>query len=386
MKVTFVSNYINHHQIPLSNVLYEYLGTDYTFIQGEPMEEERIRMGWNPKEVPEYVRFSYEEPEECARLVLESDIVIWGGLEDETMLQPRLALKKPVFRYSERLYKSGQWKAISPRGLRKKYLDHTRYRKERMYLLCAGAYVASDFHIVRAYPDKMFTWGYFPECRQYDIEKLWQEKEYTPQKKEILWAARFIDWKHPELVIHFAEELRKQRQDFHITMLGNGELFSETENLIREKKLEEYVTLGGSKSPEEVRTAMEKAPIFLMTSDRLEGWGAVMNEAMNSGCAVIANRMTGAAPYLIQPGKNGYYYQRGTVAELISLIEPLLEEKEHCKRIGTEAYRTIAKLWNARVAGERLLRIFEDVVAGREPKSCWESGPCSKAEIIKERY
>ena len=48
MKVTFVSNYINHHQIPLSNVLFACLGKDYTFIQGEPMEEERVRMGWNP--------------------------------------------------------------------------------------------------------------------------------------------------------------------------------------------------------------------------------------------------------------------------------------------------------------------------------------------------
>lgn len=385
MKVTFVSNYINHHQIPLSNVLFACLGKDYTFIQGEPMEEERVRMGWNPKEVPEYVRFAYEEPEACARLVSESDIVIWGGLEDESMLQPRLAQKKPVFRYSERLYKSGQWKAISPRGLRKKYLDHTRYRKDRMYLLCAGAYVASDFQIVRAYPGKMFTWGYFPECRTYDIEKLWLEKEFTTQKKEILWAARFIDWKHPELVIHLAAELLKQRQDFHITMLGNGELYSVTESLIREKHLEEYVTLAGSRSPEEVRAAMEKAPVFLMTSDRQEGWGAVMNEAMNSGCAVIANRMVGAAPYLIQQGKNGYWYQKGTVEELVSLIVPLLEEKEHCKEIGIQAYQTISKLWNAQVAGERLLQLFEDVAAGREPRIPWESGPCSRAEIIKER-
>ena len=43
MKVTFVSNYINHHQIPISNVLFRELGKDYTFIQTEPMEEERIK-------------------------------------------------------------------------------------------------------------------------------------------------------------------------------------------------------------------------------------------------------------------------------------------------------------------------------------------------------
>jgi hypothetical protein len=46
VKAVFISNYINHHQIPFSNALYEQLGDDYHFIQTEPMEEERIAMGW----------------------------------------------------------------------------------------------------------------------------------------------------------------------------------------------------------------------------------------------------------------------------------------------------------------------------------------------------
>ena len=36
-----------------------------------------------------------------------------------------------------------------------------------------------------------------------------------------------------------------------------------------------------------------------------EGWGAVVNEAMNSGCAVVADHMIGAAPWLIRQGENG---------------------------------------------------------------------------------
>lgn len=385
MKVTFVSNYINHHQIPVSNVLYEYLGENYTFIQTEPMEEERIRLGWNPENVPAYVRYSYEEREACERLIMDSDVVIWGGLEDETMLQPRLQAGKPVIRYSERLYKTGQWKAVSPRGLKKKYLDHTRYRKAPVYLLCAGAYVASDFHIVRAYPDKMFRWGYFPECRSHEIEKLWEEKAYTKEKKEILWAARFIDWKHPELVVELAEELSKKRDDFHITMLGGGEMHPRVEAMIREKKLESLVTLEGTKTPSQVREMMEQSPIFLMTSDRQEGWGAVMNEAMNSGCAVIANRMVGAGPYLIEHGKNGYLYRKGDASHLAELMFPLLDDRELCKSVGVQAYETIVSEWNPRTAAERLLLLVQDLAEGLEPQQRWESGPCSKAEIIKER-
>ena len=393
MKVTFVSNYINHHQIPFSNAMYEKLGDHYTFIQTEPMEEERIRLGWNPEAAPVYVKYAYREPEICQKLVRDSDVVIWGGLEDETLLQPRLAAGKPVFRYSERLYKTGQWKAVSPRGLRKKYLDHTRYRKSPVYLFCAGAYVASDFHIVRAYPKKMFRWGYFPECKKYDVDMLMKGKTGAcregngkkESKKDILWAARFIDWKHPELVVALAEELVQYRSDFHITMIGGGELKEQTEAAIREKHLEEFVTLAGTKTPEEVRTAMEKSDIFLMTSDRQEGWGAVMNKAMNSGCVVVADVMEGAARYLIKQGVNGFHYRKASAKVLAGLINPLLDDQKLRDQMGRCAYATIAGEWNAQEAAERMLLLCQDVTSGKEPQIRWESGPCSVAEIISER-
>ena len=43
----FVSNYLNHHQIPFCNAMYRLLKEQFLFIQTQAMEEERIRMGWN---------------------------------------------------------------------------------------------------------------------------------------------------------------------------------------------------------------------------------------------------------------------------------------------------------------------------------------------------
>ena len=69
MKAVFISNYINHHQIPFSDALYERLGEEYHFIQTEPMEEERVKMGWalEASEIP-YVVFAEEEEERCRAL------------------------------------------------------------------------------------------------------------------------------------------------------------------------------------------------------------------------------------------------------------------------------------------------------------------------------
>ena len=122
MKLTIVSNYINHHQIPMASELYAKLGGNFTFIQTQPMEEDRVKMGWGSEisSLP-YLKLYYEQPQECAKLMMDSDIVVFGGVEDESYIKPRLQAGKIVIRASERLYREGQWKAISPRGLKKKH-------------------------------------------------------------------------------------------------------------------------------------------------------------------------------------------------------------------------------------------------------------------------
>ena len=396
MRVVFVSNYINHHQIPFCNEMYRLLKGEFVFIQTQAMETERVEMGWNGEERPAYVKCWYEEPQRCRELVLESDTVLFGGTDDESYIQERLRSGKLVIRNSERLYKTGQWKAVSPRGLRKKYTDHTRYRNSRVYLLCAGAYVPSDFHIVRAYPGKMYCFGYFPETRRYDMEVLFGEKGWEQpggiKTPYLLWAGRMIGWKHPELALETAAYLKERKIPFHLDMAGDGRMRKEMEELCRRLGLEEQVRFLGYRSPEQIRGLMEKADIFLFTSDRQEGWGAVANEAMNSGCALVADHMIGAVPYLICDGVNGFVYEDGNRTALFETVLRLAEDGQLCRLAGQKAYRTITEGWNAENAAARLLKLIERLKAGKEEPSVPEEGcfrgtlsPCDPAPVLTER-
>ena len=393
-KMIMVSNYINHHQIPFCNAMYKLLGGAFAFCQTEPMEEERIRMGWEKQEDLPYLILYQENPEKYRKWIDTCQVVFFGGTDEESYIQYRLKSKKPVIRYSERIYKEGQWKAVSPRGLLRKYLDHTRYRKDNVYMLCSGGYVASDFSIVKAYPEKMLRWGYFPQTKEYDIEVLMAEKK----QGHILWAARFIDWKHPELPLKTAKYLKEKGLDFHMDIIGGGTLAETVSELLEKYELKNYVTLCGFKTPDEVRSYMENADIFLLTSDRKEGWGAVVNEAMNSGCTVIANHMIGAVPFLIRHEENGLIYEDGKEQQLFELTEKMLRKREICCNLGRNAYRTIIEEWNAENAAERICGLCkrlgflqrEDIpgiaaanweMAVKLP----EKGPCSKAPIISER-
>jgi len=387
-KFVFVSNYINHHQIPICDELYRLLGGSFAFCQTEEIEKERLSMGW-ADDRPEYVVCYYENPAKYQDWIDTCEVVFFGGTDEESYIQKRLAQMKPVIRYSERLYKTGQWKAISPRGLRKKYLDHTRYRKQDVYMLCSGAYVPSDFSIVKAYPNKMLRWGYFPEIKEQDVDKLFANKKAG----NILWAARFIDWKHPELPIELAVYLKEKGYAFHLDMIGTGVMLEEMKNLAVSLSVEDKVTFHGPKTPAGVREAMENANIYLITSDRQEGWGAVLNEAMNSGCAVVTNHMIGAAPYMISHGENGLFYKDGDKQMLFSKVEELLKDREQVKRMGKAGYETVMKLWNPAVAARQLLALSirrgfleqADVPEITNWQEIPTEGPCSVTPVISER-
>ncbi|MBQ3907040.1 MAG: glycosyltransferase [Lachnospiraceae bacterium] len=396
-KVVFVSNYINHHQIPFCRAMCARLGGSFAFIQTEPMEEERKSMGWGDVPAEEYLYLYYEAPKECDALINNADIVLWGWTEKEDYLQKRLAEKKPVIRVSERIYKEGQWKAISPRGLLKKYQDHTKYRKGPVYLLCSGAYVPSDFQIIHAYPKKMFAWGYFPETKAMDVEKLLAEKGHQmsdgTKVPSLLWTARLIELKHPELAIETAQYLKSKGIPFHLNMIGGGAMEAQVKSWIRERGLEEEVSLLGFMKPAEVRACMEQADVFLFTSDRREGWGAVVNESMNSACVPVVGHMAGAAPYLIRHGENGFVYRDGDPQMLFKTVEKLLQDEALRKRLGKNAYQTIVGGWNAENAALRLCRLIEELTGLRLDDGAQASTaecvarflPCDPAPVISER-
>jgi len=385
MKITMISNYINHHQIPFSNALYENLGENYHFIQTEPMEEERIQMGWGveAEKIP-YVVFLDKQLELCKQLIDESDILLVGWMEREDLIADRLNSDKLTIRISERLYREGQWKAISPKGLIRKYKEHTSHRKNPVYLLCAGAYVPSDFSIVKAYPDRMYRFGYFPEFKEFTKEQLqkmhvWGE-EKNQEEIHIVWAGRFIQLKHPEFAIKLAESLKKRGYKFHLHMVGGGELEGELKRTVKQKDLQNKVTFYGFLKPAQVRKVMEKCHIHLFTSNYLEGWGAVVNEGMNSGCVEVANVEVGAAPFLIQHGKNGLVYQDGSYEDMEKQILYLLDNPVKASLMGMAAYETISTQWNAAEAAKRLLKFYEDWKKGKLelPKE----GPFSPAPVI----
>ena len=359
----------------------ELLGEGFHFIQTMPMEQKRIDMGWglDPKAYP-FVELFYEKKEECRRLLLESDVAIFGwseGLVSDIEAE-RFSSGKLSFKMSERIYREGQWKFLSPKGLMSKYNEHIKYRNKPVFLLCTGAYVASDFSLIRSYPDKMLKWGYFPK----DAEKPMEETRTAADALRLCWAGRMIDLKHPEFAVNAAKALMEKGYNFTLEFVGDGNLKMNLEKLASNYGLKNIVKFTGNLEPSAVLEKMRASDVFLFTSNYLEGWGAVVNEAMQSGCCVVASYEAGSVPFLIEDGVNGLSYKDGSFDNFLAKLIYLFENKEAVGRLAERGKSTIENTWNAKNAAKEFMRFCTEYLENGRISPA-KDGPMSKAEVLK---
>jgi len=200
----------------------------------------------------------------------------------------------------------------------------------------------------------------------------------------ILWVARLIGWKHPESTIEVAKALNLLGIRYELNIIGAGPLEDKMKALIDNNGLSENVHLLGPVPPEKVREHMERADIFLFTSNQNEGWGATLNESMNSACAVVAGHMIGSVPFLMRDNDNGLIFKSKDWSDLGEKVKYLVSNPKERERLGRNAYKTITETWSPKVAGDNLVKLYKALLSGKETPI--NEGPCSKAKIIGSNW
>ena len=378
MKIAFYSNFLTHHQLPFCLEMYKKYGKDFKFVSMEKINQERISLGYKDmdNDYP-FVLKAYESKEkynEATKLAVDSDIVIAGSTPTDDYIKERLKQDKITFRYYARIFYNGVLSIFDFENSKKVYDRHLKYKKNKnLYLLCASSYGPNDFNELGMYKNKCFKWGYFPETKIYNVEDLLKQKEN--EKIEIIWVGRFIKEKHPEYVVKLAQKLKEKNYNFEIKMIGNGELLEKTKSQIEKYNLTNQIKLVGAVKSDKVRSYMEKANIFICTSDKNERWGVVLNEAMNSGCAVIAYKGIGGVPFLIKNNENGLAYT--SLDDFYKKTMKVMDDKALREKLSKNAYKTISEVWTAKVAVQNFEKLVKSIIDGK-PNPVKE-GPASTA-------
>ena len=101
MKVALLTNVISPHQIPLAKELVEKLGAEsYRYIYTEPLESERVQLGWNDASDDQWCVQSFvDDP-----FLMDADIV-FSELRALDLFEKRIAAGKVTIYISERWFK-----------------------------------------------------------------------------------------------------------------------------------------------------------------------------------------------------------------------------------------------------------------------------------------
>lgn len=379
MKIVFVSIALNIHQIGVADELYKLANGQYWFIETSLSVDGNQKGGNVDSSNRLYLIKSYESLrayQYAMQLIREADVMVYGAAPLE-YLKERVKTGKLTFVNSERWLKKGLLNLLSPNLLKQHFFYHTHCHDKPYYALCSSAYAAGDYRILQSFKDKCYKWGYFTAVPKLDIVNI-QKSKHSVSTVKILWVARFLRLKHSERMLQLALQLRSVGVDFSINMIGIGPEYDKIVTAINDMGLQGYVHLLGNMPNNKVMEVMRTHDIFCFTSDKNEGWGAVLNEAMSSGCCPVSSIETGSTPYLIKDGVNGFSFNLKKKNDLFEKVLWLIEHPEERERMSIEAYKTIRDVWSPKNAAEQLYKLCQSMLQGES--YVVEDGPCSKAE------
>lgn len=390
MKIVFITNMMNHHQKPVADFLYKRLGDDYHFVTTMPIPKKFLEVGYKNNDDYPYILPYYKKENKVLinRLVIEADAVIMGGTHEEELINLRVKTGKLFLFYSERWHKRRRSYLALPLRYLNGYVYHrfTRFNHLNTYMLCASSFVPNDCKWAFAFKNKTYKWGYFPPFKEISINEV-MDKRQVKDCVDVLYVARSLKLKHPELAIKAIQNLYLQGYKVKLTMVGgvfdgdknSKKVFEYCKN--QEKLTPDCITVLGAVENSKVRDLMLNSDIFVFTSDRNEGWGASLNEAMSSGCACVVSNAIGSAHFLINNEVNGLLFKNKSSSSLQFQLKRLLDDNLLRKSISVNAYNTIQNEWRPEIAGQRLLGLIQNLMYGKDTD--YQTGPCSKAKPVK---
>jgi glycosyltransferase involved in cell wall biosynthesis len=199
-------------------------------------------------------------------------------------------------------------------------------------------------------PEKIFLTPYAVDNRffQDQAAKAAPEREMLrvklglkPDRPIVLFAAKLIDRKRPFDLLDAFLKIHNEpgaRQPY-LLLAGDGPLKSALAQRIAEEG-SSNIRMLGFQSQAELARLYDLSDIFVLPSER-ESWGLVVNEAMNSGRAIIVNDRIGAGADLVHAGQNGFVYPFGDVDALSICLRSILRDPERCRSMGQRSLKII---------------------------------------------
>ena len=361
MKILYAGKNINHHQVPFVESLAKKIGVNnIRYASLKMIEQERLKMGFAQFSGDLFIDInnSYQE---FLEWWFEADIVVTNIRHYYDLMEQRLEKGKILYYTSERWFKKpiGTLRLLNPNILKLSY----KYRKlsdyQHFYYLPQGYFAYRDFKLLGICKDKSYSFGYITPQINNSIKT--NDNYLLPQDRiNILWAGSLIKLKNVDILAKAFVEINKRFPSTYLTIIGEGPERARIAKILSECQSQNCYCIKNFVENSQLRSIMAESDIYVFPSNGAEGWGAVVNEAMSEGCAVVLASNIGART-LISHRFNGLVFQDGSVTSLIKQITELISNPDLLKQMKINAQATICNEWNSDTAADRFLHLCDSL-------------------------
>lgn len=182
-----------------------------------------------------------------------------------------------------------------------------------------------------------------------------------PTAPELVSVGRLSEQKGQILLIDALGKLAKEGLDFHLTLVGDGEMRSDVEEAIARHGIVDRVHITGWASGAVVREKILAARAMILPSFA-EGLPVVIMEALGLERPVLSTYVAGI-PELVEPGRSGWLIPAGSVDAIASAVrEVLATPAEKLIEMGREGRRAVLERHDVRVTAAALHGLLERYV------------------------
>lgn len=341
MKIAFYTNIVSPHQLPFARELVKRVGADnYRYIYSEPFHAERSAMGWRNEQEP-WILSEIDQRDESHHWLETADVLILGH-RDLGLIERRCQKGLRTFYASERwfkpvplfdfglrlrLYIPGWVRMAVPSYFKmvRRFVALAR-KHDSFRLLPYGVWAESDFRLMGVPADKMTTWGYAVASSRTAADSVTcagKKSSFCSVRRaeskgtdgglavvRVLWVGRMLKLKNVDVIIRAVvranqiclEKSEGERQRFFLTLVGDGPERPRLQRLADrlQKDLHSTVIFMHPPCPiGEVREIMQQHDVYVFASNGLDGWGAVVSEALEEGMVCVGSREAGASATLL---------------------------------------------------------------------------------------
>lgn len=324
VRLVFWQNMVSIHQVDLLQALAEREGHQVQLVADEVVPEWRSRAGWAApqlKAVQLVVAPSLADARQMVAQAPEISVHFVSGFDayagPRQALQLLLQLRVESRQGPSLVIAFEQWDNRGWRGwLRSlKYNSRVRsYRRRVDAFLLVGNRERANLGAHSSHVAPVYPYAYFLDSPE---EAPAHERGTQQGPVRLAFVGRMVPLKRVDLLL--TALARQDPARWTLDLFGDGEMIRTWREAARLRGLATRLTWHGAVSNEAVKQSLHGYDLVVLPSD-YDGWGTVVNEALQAGCRAVVSSGAGSSDLLAGGGGPGQVFAKGSVAGLQSTL------------------------------------------------------------------